>query len=231
MSSDTEPSEDPNSENAVPLGAAEGREADRSGRPNPGSSTETGRLIPDTAWSDGVYLKDLSSLSFDISVKAQQRFHDRRTYEWKLAFVIWATLGAGIFFLMKEDTPATVKLWELNDKIMDYRIWWLIGFPIVMGGAHYIPIHFWLKRTMKDDQFKSIAMEKQAIDILTAPVGTPNLRFRTAEEAVAFYNPTPETLKGKFEKAVPRYLQVAITILLSALLAYVYFYLDPHPSP
>lgn len=72
-------------------------------------------------------LKNEIEALFKLEESAWREFHQRRSYEWKINFGLWAGLGTVSGFVIKENVELTPWIWVGIVFLFTAYIWWHVG--------------------------------------------------------------------------------------------------------
>jgi len=158
---------------------------------------------------------EAAKLSLEISKKAFERFKDRRIYEWKMTFVIWAWL-VSTFLLFKDQTAFSKALYK--DGLCCLEVIGILLF-VTVGPAflHWLVHVCWLQDNAKKELKLSFCMEKMAVELM----GGSQSVLLSIREAETTYQGDEDCPQGD---RFPWYFQLAVTFSLSVIDSILIFY-------
>jgi hypothetical protein len=72
-------------------------------------------------------VKDKVEALFKLEDSTWREFHQRRSYEWKINFALWASLGTISGFVIKESLELTPWVWVGIAVLFSAYVWWQYG--------------------------------------------------------------------------------------------------------
>ncbi|MAT14253.1 MAG: hypothetical protein CMJ46_03180 [Planctomyces sp.] len=115
----------------------------------------TGSLSKDQLWE-----LEQAKVAIEISKQAQTRFHDRRSYEWKIAFTLWGGLASFLYLFLSDQ-------FVLRDLIQSHpsvSFILIIVFLLAPSVVHSLLHIMWLQPRLAEDKNFSFRMEVLAFE-------------------------------------------------------------------
>ena len=189
---------------------------------------------------------DVAKLAVELSKKSFERFKDRRSYEWKITFGIWAAQGA--FFYKVYDKP-----FRFFGEHLEFNVDLCTSFTnvlcfVVIILVCWIPVlihwffHTWIQKEHGIDARTAYLYELQAVGLVNKLEDTstklvvPNVfleekadQMKKTNEILGDLN-EDEDIKEQFEKfqkylgqrgwRKPANMQIAVTVLIGFVTAF-----------